>query len=245
MNTSRLAIAKTEKVTVQEHRAVTVHAEDPLWWFGALLTKARTIWMSMTYPFARFGDGVSIHYTCDIRRSAASRIQIGDSVYIAPQTWLNIPEPSADAPATLILGNGCKIGRRCMFSAKNLVRLEENVLLGPSVLITDHSHQFSDPDMPIHAQGLTAGGTVRIERNCWLGYGAVIVCNTGELVVGRNSVVGANTVVTGSVPPFSVVAGNPARIIKRYDPALEEWLKEGAVLGRGLAEDQKLVPPSI
>lgn len=245
MSTIRLAITETDKAAVQAQRARTVHAEDPLSWFGALLTKIRTIWMGLTYPFAKFGKRVSIHHTCDIRRSAASRIQIGDSVYIAPHTWLNIPEPSADAPPALILGNGCKIGRRCMFSAKNLVHLEEDVLLGPAVLITDHSHRFSNLEMPIHAQGLSTGGRVRIERNCWLGHGAVIVCTSGELVVGRNSVIGANTVLTGSVPPFSVVAGNPGRMIKRYDPASAKWVKEEEPLDRPPDADRRPTAPAI
>jgi acetyltransferase-like isoleucine patch superfamily enzyme len=204
-----------------------VSAEDPLSLFGAFLTKARTIWMQRTYPFAGFGRGVSIHYSCDIRRSAASRIRIGNSVYIAPGTWLNIPEPAIDAEPAIILENGCKIGRRCMISAKNRVHLEEDVLFGPSVLITDHSHEFSDPEMPIHAQGLTDGGTVLIERNCWLGHGAAVICTSGDLSVGRNSIIGANSVVTSSVPPFSVVTGNPARVVRRYDRRSGEWVKGG------------------
>jgi acetyltransferase-like isoleucine patch superfamily enzyme len=242
MSTSRLSVTQTENAGIQAQRAKALHAEDPIWWFGAALTKIRTAWMGLTYPFAKFGKGVSIHYTCDIRRSAASRIEIGDSVYIAPQTWLNIPEPCSDALPALVIEDGCKIGRRCMFSAKNLVRLEEDVLLGPSVLITDHNHRFSNLDLPIHAQGLTAGGTVRIERNCWLGHGAVIVCTSGDLVIGRNSVIGANSVLTDSVPPFSVVAGNPAKIIRRYDPALGEWVKEG--VGRDAVHDQKRAIPA-
>jgi acetyltransferase-like isoleucine patch superfamily enzyme len=204
-----------------------VCSEDPLSLFGALLTKVRTIWMQRTYPFAGFGRGVSIHYSCDIRRSAASRIQIGNSVYIAPGTWLNIPEPAVGAPAAIIIENGCKIGRRSMISARNRVRLEEDVLFGPSVLITDHSHEFSNPDLPIHAQGLTDGGTVLIERNCWLGHGAAVICTSGDLSVGRNSIIGANAVVTRSVPPFSVVTGNPACVVRRYDPRSGKWVKGG------------------
>lgn len=208
-----------------------VCSEDPLSLFGALLTKARTIWMQRTYPFAGFGRGVSIHYSCDIRRSAASRIQIGNSVYIAPGSWLNIPEPGVDAPAAIIIGDGCRIGRRCMISARNGVRLEEDVLFGPSVLVTDHSHEFSNPDLPIHAQGLTDGGTVLIERNCWLGHGAAVICTAGDLRVGRNSIIGANSVVTRSVPPFSVVTGSPARVVRRYDPRSGEWVKGGGPPG--------------
>jgi abequosyltransferase len=201
------------------------HNDDPLSLFSALLTKANTTWMRLTYPFAGFGRGVSIHYSCDVRRSISSRMKIGDNVYIAPGTWLNVPEFSPNAPPAIILGNGCKIGRRCMFSAKNLVHLEDDVMLGPSVLITDHSHEFSDIDTPIHAQGLTAGGTVRIERNCWLSHGVAIICGSGELVLGRNSVVGANAVVTRSVPPYSVVAGSPAKVVRRYDPDSRKWVK--------------------
>jgi acetyltransferase-like isoleucine patch superfamily enzyme len=206
----------------------TAFADDPFSLFSALLTKARTIWMQQTYPFAEFGRGVSIHYSCDVRRSAANRIRIGNEVYIAPGTWLNIPEPAIDAPPAIILENGCKIGRRCMISAKNRVCLEDDVLLGPSVLITDHSHEFSNPDMPIYAQGLTTGGTVVIERNCWLGHGAAVICTSGELTVGRNSIIGANSVVTRSVSPFSVVIGNPAKVIRRYDPKSGEWIKAGS-----------------
>ncbi len=202
-----------------------IAAEDPLYLFSAALTKAKTLWMRGFYPFARFGRGVSIHYSCDIRRSGSSRISIGDSVYIAPGTWLNIPEPDSGTGPALVLESGCKIGRRCMITAKNLVCLENDVMLGPSVLIADHSHEFSNLDVPIHAQGLTAGGTVRIERNCWLGHGAAIICTSGELVLGRNTVVGANSVVTQSVPPFSVVAGSPAKVVRRYDSESGRWIK--------------------
>jgi acetyltransferase-like isoleucine patch superfamily enzyme len=225
MGMERAAISEAEgSAPVCLERAVSF--EDPLSLFGALLTKAKTIWMEKTYPFAEFGRGVSIHYSCDIRRSAASRIQIGNSVYIAPGTWLNIPEPATDAPPAIIIGSGCRIGRRCMITAKNRVFLEEDVLFGPSVLITDHSHEFSNPDMPIHAQGLTGGGTVVIGRNCWLGHGAAVICSSGSLLVGRNSIIGANSVVTHSVPPFSVVSGSPAKVIRRYDPGSQAWVKE-------------------
>ena len=75
-------------------------------------------------------------------------------------------------------------------------------------------------------QALNAGdnfGTIRIEGGCWIGFGAAIVSSRNELVIGRGSVVEANSVVTRSVPAYSVAAGNPARIVKQYDPVSRHW----------------------
>jgi acetyltransferase-like isoleucine patch superfamily enzyme len=105
-----------------------------------------------------------------------------------------------------------------------MVELETDVLLAPGVLIMDHNHEFHDVNSPIHTQGVTSGGSIKIERNCWLGYNAVVIAAGKEVVIGRNSVVAANSVVTRSVSPFSVVAGAPAREVRRFDPALGDWI---------------------
>jgi acetyltransferase-like isoleucine patch superfamily enzyme len=99
------------------------------------------------------------------------------------------------------------------------------VLFAPAVFVTDHNHQYLDPNEPIMTQGVTAGGTVIIEENSWLGYGSMVLAGSGEVVLGRNSVVGAYSVVTKSCPPFSVLVGNPARIVKQFDPESSKWVK--------------------
>jgi len=187
-------------------------------------TKLHSLWMQSTYPFAEFGRGVSVHYSCDIRRSMSREIRLGDDVYLAPGVWIDVVPGSPDPKPKIVIGNGCAIGRRSTISARNRIVLEADVLLAPSVLIMDHDPQVSDHRLS-NTVGDATGGEIFIERNCWLGIGAVIACASGELTIGRNSVVGANAVVTRSFPPFSVIAGNPAKLVKQYDQQSEKWVK--------------------
>jgi acetyltransferase-like isoleucine patch superfamily enzyme len=113
-----------------------------------------------------------------------------------------------------------------VISAKNNIHLERDVMVSACVLIMNHNRAYEDISLPIKAQGLTPGGTIRIEQGCWIGHGAAIVCGQGELLLGRNSVVAANALVTRSFPPNSVIVGNPARLARQFDPAKGTWVGE-------------------
>jgi len=199
-----------------------VDFNDPLRLISRSLCKLYTIWVTTMYPFHSIGRHVSFHYTTDLRNTGL--MQIGDYLTVHKDVWLHAQVPHAnEAGPTLVIGNNCFIARRCHISAKNSVRIEDNVLLAASVLIQDHGHEFGDIARPIIEQGAAKGGKIRIGQGSWIGQGAAIVCDTGELSLGRNCVVAANSVVTRSAPDYSVLAGNPARIVKQFDLEKKVW----------------------
>jgi acetyltransferase-like isoleucine patch superfamily enzyme len=188
-----------------------------------VVTKIYTLWLISTYPFASKGRNLSIAFPCILSRLTAHRIKFGSSVIIRKDAWLSIINESANEP-NLVIDDNCLIGARSVISAKNLIYLEHDVILATSVLIMDHNHAYEDINRPIRLQGITKGGTIRIGHGCWIGHGAAIVCNEGELIIGANSVIAANSLVTRSFPPNSVIVGNPSRLARQFDPAKGAWI---------------------
>ena len=204
-------------------RRPSARFEDPLWLFSRAITKLYTLWLSATYPFASRGRNLSIQYPCLLSRRLAHRIKLGSSVTIRKDAWINIlPEASGDL--NIVIDDNCCVAARSIISAKNHIHLERDVILAPSVLIMDHNHAFQDVIRPIRDQGPTDGGTIRIGQGCWIGHGAAIISNKGELSLGHHCVVAANAVVTRSFPPNSVIFGNPARVVKQFDPVEQVWV---------------------
>ncbi len=201
------------------------YAEDPVILLRRARAKLHSLWIAVTYPFASIGNKASFHPTCVLSRRFACYMNIGCRVTIHQNVWLNIV-PDGVESIKIAIDDRCSIGARNTISARNFVHIEKDVLSGPSVLIQDHNHEYKNVDLPIQAQGTTDGGRFRIGHGCWIGHGAAIICNEGDLVIGHNCVIGANAVVTKSFPPYSVIVGSPARVVKRYDPLSGRWRRE-------------------
>jgi len=155
---------------------------------------------------------------------------LGSSVIIRKDAWLNVL-PEASGELNIVIDDNCCVAARNIISAKNYIHLERDVILASSVLIMDHNHAFEDVTRPIRDQSVTEGGRIRIGQGCWIGHAAAIICSQGELVLGRNCVVAANAVVTRSAPPYSVLFGNPARVVKQFDPVKQVWVMGSARSG--------------
>jgi acetyltransferase-like isoleucine patch superfamily enzyme len=95
------------------------------------------------------------------------------------------------------------------------VRIGVNVLITSNVLITDLDHVVEPNGMPVTRNGKQVTASVVVEDNCWIGQNRVILKG---VAIGHDSIVGANGVVTQDIPPLSISAGNPARIIRGVEP---------------------------
>jgi len=120
------------------------------------------------------------------------------------------------------VGNHVDIGNGTFISSNNDIKIGNHVIIAPYVFISDHDHGFYDINKNLHQQALSEGGSVKIEDNVFLGVKSSILKN---VTIGTHSVVAANSVVIKDVPSYSIVAGNPAQIIKRYNFKKKKWLK--------------------
>jgi acetyltransferase-like isoleucine patch superfamily enzyme len=202
-----------------------VWREDPLRLLARIPIALYSAWVRTIYPFAAIGRHVEIHYTWDFRRYLAHRVKLGNSVIIGKGVHFGVYCPNEEkGEPMIVIEDGCGIYGNTQISARNCVHIERDVIVSANALIMDHNHEFKDVTLPIKDQGISEGGTIRIEQGCWIGRGAAIVCNQGELVIGRNSVVAANALVTKSCPPYSVLVGNPARVATQFDPLKGIWM---------------------
>ncbi|EOK5756663.1 acyltransferase [Vibrio vulnificus] len=137
-----------------------------------------------------------------------------------PDAWLLALKVESDEPK-LAIGNKCYIGYYSHIVSVKRVIIEDSVIIADKVYISDNIHSFDSISSPIISQPVKHHRDVIIRSGSWIGEN---VCIIGS-VIGKNSVVAANSVVTKDVPDYCVVAGIPAKIIKRYCLETREWKK--------------------
>ncbi len=140
-------------------------------------------------------------------------IRIGEATMFGPQITLSagmIPGQQMVSDPVISVGDRCLFGKGSGIVAHLSVTIGHDVWTGHHVYITDQNHGYADRDRPI-SQQVMPERPVSIGDGSWLGHGTVVLPGS---TIGRHVVIGANSVVTGDIPDFSVAAGVPARVIR-------------------------------
>jgi acetyltransferase-like isoleucine patch superfamily enzyme len=181
-----------------------------------------------------------------VRLRFASRIRLGRGAYLDEGVYIHAcPNGVSIGEGTLVMHGavlhvynfrqlphaGIRIGRDSLISEYTVIRGQGGVTIGdrvytsPMTQIIAVNHVFEDPERPFVEQGITAEGIV-IEDDVWLGASAVV---TDGVRIGRGAVIAAGAVVTADVPPHTLVAGVPARVVREVGEGDRHALPRHAV----------------
>jgi acetyltransferase-like isoleucine patch superfamily enzyme len=134
------------------------------------------------------------------------RLEIGAHTLFEPNVWITVP-----GEARVRIGSGVFLNIAVMVAAVELVEIGDHCMFANGCFVTDGNHRFDDLDKPVPWQGFASKGPTRIGDNVWCGANVVV---TSGVTIGRRCVIGANSVVTEDLPPFSIAAGAPARVLR-------------------------------
>lgn len=165
------------------------------------------------------GKGTIIRRHCMLLGDRLDKVAIGnfcdiDSYSIIGCRSNHMYDRKCDAPEIKI-GDGCILGQNNHITAVNRIVIGNNLLTGRFVLITDNSHggfSYEELCIPPSKRQVISKGEVIIGNNVWIGDKVSILPGVH---IGDGCVIGANSVVTHDIPPYTLTAGNPARVIQR------------------------------
>ena len=165
--------------------------------------------------------GVKSFIDRPLKIGGSENIIIGNNVFIGYKTWIASIPISITSGSILQIGDGANIGHFNHIYATHKIIIGNNVLTADKVYISDNIHGFDNVTLPIKNQPIQQKNDVYIGDGSWLGEN---VCVIGARI-GRNCVIGANSVVTRNIPDYCVAVGAPAKIIKRYNYEINQWEK--------------------
>ena len=167
--------------------------------------------------FKTFGIKSSIVFPLQIL--GIKNISIGNHVYIAYKAYLAARPLTGEKNCSLEIGDGTCIGNFNHIYATKKITIGKNVLTADKVYISDNLHGYEDIQVPIIYQPLKQVNEVDIGDGTWIGENACII----GAKIGKNCVIGANSVVRKEIPDYSVAVGAPAKIIKRFNIEKNIW----------------------
>jgi acetyltransferase-like isoleucine patch superfamily enzyme len=156
------------------------------------------------------GKSLTLGQNVQINALSKKGIVIGNNVSILDNSIIDCTGVIKDLGEGLKIGNNVGIAQNAFIQVRGMVEIKDNVIFGPNVSIFSENHVFSDVELPVNKQGVTRKGVV-IEEGVWLATRVVVL---DGVTIGKNSVVAAGSIVTKDVPPYAVVGGVPARMIK-------------------------------
>jgi len=163
--------------------------------------------------------GTSSYVDPTVHCLGMKNVSIGNHCSVGQDTLINVNH--RESGVALSIGDFCYIARRNFFSTGRKIVLGDYVLTGLNNAFLGSGHVISDPTRPFILTPTTDDGTLEVQENCWLGS---LVTISGNLTIGYGSVVGANSLVLKSVPPFSLSLGSPSKVIKRYSFLRKQWV---------------------
>lgn len=175
--------------------------------FRALRRVLLRMLLPLFEPGIRLGRGVDVGRRAELRTTSGGTITIEDGVSIERDVLIH-----AEGGA-VVIGRDGFVGRGSQIVALERVTIGPDALIAAGVVIRDGDHRFDDPSRPIREQGHDVQ-PIEIGADVWLGTHAVV---TAGSTIGKGSVIGANAVVRGAIPPLSVAAGIPARVIRQRE----------------------------
>ena len=181
------------------------HIKYGLWCYNGMSGLAEKNQIMLTCGKSKVNK--SVHF--DISNEGS--IEIGDGCEIRHNA---VFEVLGSYNGKIKIGNRCVVGVGNWFQGAGNITLEDNVILGPYVCVISSTHTIDNPEIFISQLPLIPR-PVYIEEGVWIGAHCIIACGVTK---GRNSIVGANSFVNKDVPPNSIVAGTPAKEIKRRNP---------------------------
>ncbi len=164
--------------------------------------------------FGRFGAGSIICFPTNTIFNERY-IHIGEGTMLGPNITLSagmMPGQECISDPVVRIGDRCLIGKGSGIVGHFSIEIGNDVWTGHHVYVTDQNHGYQDVSVPISRQTMPER-PVSIGDGSWIGHGSVILPGS---TIGKHVTIGANSVVTGTIPDFSVAVGNPARVIKRY-----------------------------